>query len=84
MGDEAAWEAEHQWLIDFMRHGAPMTTEAEHLHVTAAFDRWKAGVGEEDRDRFVVHEAGMPSSPMRSGGSSSTSSPNGGVAGPAR
>jgi len=57
MDNDAAWVAERQWLIDFMRRGSPLTSEAERPRVRRALDRWQAEV-RDSIERFAVHEAG--------------------------
>src|SRR5215212_5261723 len=57
MDDDATWVAEGQWLIDFMRRGSPLTSEAERPRVRRALDRWQAEV-RDSIERFAVHEAG--------------------------
>jgi hypothetical protein len=55
--NDAAWVAERQWLIDFMRRGSPLTSEAERPRVRRVLDRWQAEV-RDSIERFAVHEAG--------------------------
>ena len=57
MDNDATWVAERQWLIDFMRRGSPLTSEAERPRVQRALDRWQAEVPD-SIERFAVHEAG--------------------------
>lgn len=54
---DAEWERERRWLIEFMRCGMVMTTEAERARTMAALDRWGEEIGE-DPERALVHEAG--------------------------
>jgi hypothetical protein len=57
MESDADWEAERQWLIDFMRRGSPLTSEAERPRLQRALDRWQAEVPD-SIERTAVHEAG--------------------------
>ena len=57
MDNDATWAAERQWLVDFMRRGSLLTSEAERPRVQRALDRWRAEVLY-SIERFAVHEAG--------------------------